>query len=241
MTTTLASLGRVEEIVDEYKRQGFRSIFLRNLSPYGFAARSLIRRYDVDDWVAFYKRGLAHVLELNRRGYGAKPGATPLAHVQRLRTLREDAEKTLVVAGDDSELKGKADAAVAISDSERAKVPLLGADEAVVDDVLGVGTDHGANMMLVSLAGGVSVYRVHDALRRCMGIYVVGSRKGARAINGKDWTAARILSQAVGHSSTIKKPVGSATVTRWAEGPFPVVARWEGGDLVELRVGDAAP
>jgi uncharacterized protein len=69
MTTTPASLGRVEEIVDEYVRQGFNSIFLRQLSPYGFAARSLIRRYDVDDWIDFYKRGLSHVLELNRRGY----------------------------------------------------------------------------------------------------------------------------------------------------------------------------
>jgi His-Xaa-Ser system radical SAM maturase HxsB len=78
MTTTPASLGRVEEIVDEYKRQGFGSIFLRNLSPYGFAARSLIRRYDVDDWVAFYKRGLARVLELNRRGYPMREELTSI-------------------------------------------------------------------------------------------------------------------------------------------------------------------
>lgn len=70
MTTTLGSLGRVEEIVDEYVRQGFSSIFLRSLSPYGFAVRaSLVRKYDVSDWLAFYKRGLAHILELNRRGH----------------------------------------------------------------------------------------------------------------------------------------------------------------------------
>lgn len=69
MTTTPASLERVEDIVDEYVRQGFRSIFLRSLSPYGFAVRtSLVRRYDVDAWLDFYKRGLAHILELNRRG-----------------------------------------------------------------------------------------------------------------------------------------------------------------------------
>ena len=78
MTTTPASLGRVEEIVDEYMHLGFRSIFLRNLSPYGFAARSLIRRYDVDDWVAFYKRGLSHVLELNRRGYPMREELTSI-------------------------------------------------------------------------------------------------------------------------------------------------------------------
>jgi His-Xaa-Ser system radical SAM maturase HxsB len=70
MTTTPASLGRVEEIIDEYVRQGFHSIFLRSLSPYGFAVRtSLLRKYDVAAWLEFYKRGLAYVLELNRRGY----------------------------------------------------------------------------------------------------------------------------------------------------------------------------
>jgi hypothetical protein len=173
--------------------------------------------------------------------YAAKPGEAPLAHVQRLRALDEAAEKTLAVAGNDSELNAKADAAITVADGERAKVPLLGADEAVVDDVLGVGTDQGPNIALVSLVGGVSAYRVHDAQRRCMGIYIVGASKGARAINGKDWSAARILSQAVGHSATIKKPIGTATVSRWAEGPFPVVARWEGSDLIELRVGDATP
>lgn len=70
MTTTPESLDRVEEIIDEYVRQGFRSIFLRNLSPYGFAVKTrLIGRYSIDAWVGFYKRGLAHILELNRRGY----------------------------------------------------------------------------------------------------------------------------------------------------------------------------
>lgn len=70
MTTTPASLGRVEEIVDEYVRQEFHSIFLRALSPYGFAVRtSLVRQYGVEDWLAFYKRGLAYILDVNRRGY----------------------------------------------------------------------------------------------------------------------------------------------------------------------------
>lgn len=70
MTTTPASLGRVEEIIDEYVRQGFHSIFLRSLSPYGFAVRaSLLRRCTVDDWIDFYKRGLAHILRINHDGY----------------------------------------------------------------------------------------------------------------------------------------------------------------------------
>jgi uncharacterized protein len=68
MTTTPASLGRVEEIVDEYVACGFESIFLRSLSPYGFASRSLVRRYDANDWISFYTRGLRHILALNARG-----------------------------------------------------------------------------------------------------------------------------------------------------------------------------
>jgi His-Xaa-Ser system radical SAM maturase HxsB len=70
MTTTPASLRRVEEIVDEYVRQEFHSIFLRSISPYGFAARtSLVRRYGAEDWIRFYKTGLAHVLHINESGY----------------------------------------------------------------------------------------------------------------------------------------------------------------------------
>jgi His-Xaa-Ser system radical SAM maturase HxsB len=69
MTTTPASLTRIEDIIEEYVRREFSSIFLRSLSPYGFAVRSrLVRGYDVADWIAFYQRGLAHILAVNRRG-----------------------------------------------------------------------------------------------------------------------------------------------------------------------------
>jgi radical SAM protein with 4Fe4S-binding SPASM domain len=69
MTTTPASLPRVTEIIDEYVRQGFTSIFLRSLSPYGFAVRTrLVAGYDITGWIEFYLRGLGHILELNRRG-----------------------------------------------------------------------------------------------------------------------------------------------------------------------------
>lgn len=79
MTTTPASLLRVEDIIDEYQRLGFRSIFLRSLSPYGFAVRtSLVRRYGVDDWISFYKRGLAHIIALNQRGYFMREDLTSI-------------------------------------------------------------------------------------------------------------------------------------------------------------------
>jgi uncharacterized protein len=79
MTTTPASLPRVTEIIDEYVRLGFHSIFLRSLSPYGFAVRTrLVRGYDITDWLAFYRRGLAHILELNRRGVRIREELTAL-------------------------------------------------------------------------------------------------------------------------------------------------------------------
>lgn len=78
MTTTPASLGRVEEIIDEYVRLGFSSVFLRSLSPYGFAARSLVRRYAARDWLRFYERGLAHVLAVNAKGYAMREDFTAI-------------------------------------------------------------------------------------------------------------------------------------------------------------------
>lgn len=69
MTTTQASLDRVEEIVDEYLRQNLDGIFLRPLSPYGFAIKTKqFHKYQADDWLEFWKRGLRYILDINRSG-----------------------------------------------------------------------------------------------------------------------------------------------------------------------------
>ena len=69
MTTTEGSLDRVEEIIDEYVTLGLKGIFLRPLSPYGFAIKTkAFQRYGAERWLAFYKRGLRHILHLNKRG-----------------------------------------------------------------------------------------------------------------------------------------------------------------------------
>jgi uncharacterized protein len=69
MTTTEASLDRVKEIIDEYLAQGFHSIFLRPLSPYGFAIRGKsYRTYNAQRWLKFYQEGLAYIIDLNRQG-----------------------------------------------------------------------------------------------------------------------------------------------------------------------------
>jgi His-Xaa-Ser system radical SAM maturase HxsB len=70
MTTTEASLPRVREIIDTYLSLGINAIFLRPLSPYGFAVKTRqAYKYDVDRWFEFYKEGLNYVLEINRQGY----------------------------------------------------------------------------------------------------------------------------------------------------------------------------
>jgi uncharacterized protein len=69
MTTTEASLDRPEEIIDTYARLGLRHVFLRPISPYGFALRRRAGAgYGVARWLAFYEAGLDYVIELNRRG-----------------------------------------------------------------------------------------------------------------------------------------------------------------------------
>jgi uncharacterized protein len=70
MTTTKASLPRVTEIIDEYVKQDFKGIFLRNLSPYGFAIKTrYFDGYNSDNWLDFYRRGLDYILKLNKQGY----------------------------------------------------------------------------------------------------------------------------------------------------------------------------
>src|SRR5690606_82745 len=69
MTTTKASLGRVEEIIDEYRRNGLHEIFLRPMSPYGFAVKTKwFKAYDEQEWIDFYRRGLRYIIDMNRRG-----------------------------------------------------------------------------------------------------------------------------------------------------------------------------
>jgi His-Xaa-Ser system radical SAM maturase HxsB len=70
MTTTEASLQFPREIIDEYISQDFDSIFLRAVSPYGFAVKTGQRdRYGVDRWLEFYRTALAYIIEINRAGH----------------------------------------------------------------------------------------------------------------------------------------------------------------------------
>jgi His-Xaa-Ser system radical SAM maturase HxsB len=69
MTTTRSSLRYPREIVDEYVRRRFRSIFLRAISPYGFALKTATSTgYTMEEFLQFYRAALDHIIEINRAG-----------------------------------------------------------------------------------------------------------------------------------------------------------------------------
>jgi His-Xaa-Ser system radical SAM maturase HxsB len=69
MTTTEAALGRATEVIDAYADLSLHGVFLRPISPYGFALRGRGgANYDVDRWLEFYTEGLDRIVELNRQG-----------------------------------------------------------------------------------------------------------------------------------------------------------------------------
>jgi His-Xaa-Ser system radical SAM maturase HxsB len=68
-TLTRASLEQPEAIIDEYVGMGFSSIFLRPLSPYGFARRTgALASYTVAEFLTFYRRAIAHLVRRNAEG-----------------------------------------------------------------------------------------------------------------------------------------------------------------------------
>lgn len=69
MTTTKLSLDYPTEIVEEYFNLGFQGIFLRNISPYGFALRTDKSKYETEKFLTFYKKALDRILEYNFSGH----------------------------------------------------------------------------------------------------------------------------------------------------------------------------
>ncbi len=68
MTTSEYSLDYPREIIDAYRENGFHSIFIRALNPYGLAKENDDRTAYCDRFVAFYKQALEYILEINKSG-----------------------------------------------------------------------------------------------------------------------------------------------------------------------------
>lgn len=68
MTTSEESLRYPREIIDSYRENGFHSIFLRALNPYGLARENEDWYAYIDAFIEFYKQSLEYILELNKQG-----------------------------------------------------------------------------------------------------------------------------------------------------------------------------
>lgn len=68
-TLTRRALADPRRLIDHYRDLGFPSIFLRPISPYGFARKT--RRaigYEMGEFLTFYEQALDYILELNAGG-----------------------------------------------------------------------------------------------------------------------------------------------------------------------------
>lgn len=74
-TTTKASLSKSKEIVDEYLKTGFNNLFIRPLTPLGFALNKWENiGYSTKQFLSFYKECLDYIIEKNRNGQYMKEG-----------------------------------------------------------------------------------------------------------------------------------------------------------------------
>jgi radical SAM protein with 4Fe4S-binding SPASM domain len=89
MTTTQLSLEHPSEIVDEYFNRGFSGIFLRNISPYGFALRTEKNRYKTKTFLEFYKKALQRVIDYNLQGHYFEESFTKIILTKMLTPFNE--------------------------------------------------------------------------------------------------------------------------------------------------------
>jgi chitodextrinase len=161
-----------------------------------------------------------------------------LPRLQQLRTVRDLANETLATPKLDADLTTIATTTRDWANGERAKVPMLWSDAPVVSELVAEGA---APSDAIELKG-ATVIPAFAGNHKCAGVYAIGNADASRSYNSMSWPPERLLSQAVGKPATIHKPANNdVTTTNWYESGFPVVARWRNGQLVELRIGDAAP
>ncbi|WP_411822426.1 His-Xaa-Ser system radical SAM maturase HxsB [Leptospira sp. 'Mane'] len=70
MTTSKLSLNHPIEIVEEYFNRGFQNIFLRPISPYGFALKDEKQSYyETSEFLNFYKKAMERIIQYNLEGH----------------------------------------------------------------------------------------------------------------------------------------------------------------------------
>lgn len=140
----------------------------------------------------------------------------------------------------DAEIDERANEAVAWASTERGRVSLLGAEPEVIAELLGAAVTSDGNIIALRL-GGSLVSLALDTRHRCRGLYIVGNSSASRVIGDAQWSAQRLLSQALGGDEALLKAPAGRSVSSWRRNSIPIVARWNHGELWELRIGDATP
>ncbi len=168
------------------------------------------------------------------------PGETQLARLARLRTVMASAEKALATGSDDKDLIQTAKTANDFARAERAKVAVINADEATVSELLGPIEKSNTGTPWVNLSK-TGVYLSMDAQHRCRGAYVTGTQSQLHELDVATNGTRDLLSQIIGHATTIHPQPADAAAATWYDGGTVIVARWKRSKLVELRVGDATP
>ncbi len=202
------------------------------------AARAAHRSPERDGAWATVRATLLAVLNA-RTAVGPDASAT----VRALRQLSAQAAE-VGAPTDDPEMTAAAAAASAWATEQRSHVPLLGVEVAAVDDLLERPAGSTSATGWSELAG-VSVYTAASD-GRSVGLYVVGATAGARTLRHSEVGLRRLLVQATGQpgAAVPARPAmetGLYAVVEWREGDTPVVGRWSGDNLMELRIGQAEP
>lgn len=177
--------------------------------------------------------------------FAERPEEPALLHLQRLRLLSARAKATEESAADE-EVAAKAKKAAAWASAERGKTALYGADWETVAELLGVPAAAQAPISRAMVSDVAVYWQMRGA--RCGGLYLVGDSKEARVLNrgARARVTSQLLSQAFGHEVALPEPPStnggrSQALSKRSEGGVPIVARWHGSDLMELRIGDATP
>lgn len=90
LTVSRYSLGYPREIIDEYVKAGLDSIFIRPLSPIGYARKSWNKiGYTADEFIRFYKKSLDYILELNVSGKSSINERTIAMLTKKIETFKD--------------------------------------------------------------------------------------------------------------------------------------------------------
>ncbi|NBD13740.1 hypothetical protein GTY96_32835 [Corallococcus sp. c25j21] len=147
---------------------------------------------------------------------------------------------------EDRELAARAIDATTWAREERRKIPLVGAERAVVLQLMHLPAGSDARILTWD-ADSVVLHCAMEA-DRCVGVYLVGRTQTGRVLNtpaqAEETTA--LLAQALGQPGPLPRPPAreggkGPTTSTWRVGAIPIVARWRNTDLMELRVGDLKP